>query len=81
MANLVVNALKMGKSVHLNVWQDDMETDVSLMIDDISFELDDDSDMINQLYEAQDNGLIEAVNKAKGYGEMRITEKGLKSDV
>jgi hypothetical protein len=77
MANLVVNALRLGKSVHLNVWQDDRETDVSMMIDDISFEMDDESGMIDQLYEAMDNDLIESEDKQKGYGKMILTSKGL----
>ena len=74
MVNRIVNALKLGKEVYLNVWQDDIETDVSLRIDDISFELDDDSDIFKDLYQAEEQGLIEAVDKNRGYGKMKLKE-------
>lgn len=73
--NPIVEAITNGIEVNLLVWQDDMETDVSLMVGNKSYsDYGDPTDeaMLEAFHEAEDAGLIEPVDSIKGYGIYKL---------
>ena len=70
--------MQLGSIVKLNVWQDDIETDISLNIDDKSYWDHDDPlhhSMLEAFDEAEKLGLIEPVDSKRGYGIYIISNK------
>lgn len=76
--NPILEAINNGVEVNLLVWQDDVETDVSLNVGGKSYwDYDDPTDcaMLEAFHEAEDAGLIEPIDSIKGYGIYKLSDK------